>query len=547
VLRFIWGQLRGRPRRTLAMLAGVLVATTGFTVLSAGAVVQRLRVEGAVQENYRPAYDILVRPKGSQTTLEKERGLVAPNYLSGLYGGITLDQVEQVRDVANVEVAAPIAMLGYVFVAIQETIDLTDQVDPTAQRQVFRLTPSWIADRGLTVLDDAPHYVYLTRNEIISGSTWNGEYADGSKTSNPLPGCGTSLEVEPDGRRRQICEFPFPKSTDDGTTALERTALTVWRLAPDGRFVHAQPYEPPVVSDRLTVTVIWRVAMLAAAVDPAAEAALVGLDKAVVSGRYLDQTETPEMVPAPQPVNGQAIFPHRGVASVVANTSYLDEQVTVAVERLGSEAAAVVPGRTWPDWVPRLDATSGTSAGPPRQLSTAPRLGAELSAPTNLLYQPGAVRYRVDESGALRPEVVPPDPRFWEFEGSSIGGADQPPRYAIEDGFRPLTQAGGIGGVPPHFHRVGVFEPAELRGFSPLSGVPMETYQAPEASGADAESRELLGERPLLPNSNPAGYLTAPPLVLTNLASIGYVKPVQYERDPISAIRVLRSGYALPG
>src|SRR5262245_22181597 len=120
VIRFIWAQLRGLPRRSVALLIGVLVATTGFTVLSAQAAISALRVNDDVTANYRAAYDILVRPKGSRTGLEDERGLVRPNYLSGLFGGITMAQLEKVRGVGHVELAAPIAMLGYSRVYLQQ-------------------------------------------------------------------------------------------------------------------------------------------------------------------------------------------------------------------------------------------------------------------------------------------------------------------------------------------------------------------------------------------------------------------------------------------
>lgn len=201
MFRFIWAQLRGRKRRTLALLAGVLVATTGFTVLSAGAAITQLRINGDIQANYRPAYDILVRPKGSRTALEDERGVVRPNYLSGLFGGITQEQLAKVRSTPRVELGAPIAMLGYVRMNLDQAVDLTDRVDRTAQRQMFRLDPSWIADRGLTVLDDAPRYVYLTRDALYAEKFLVGKqpegrlYQDGTELKQFLPDCVATLEV----------------------------------------------------------------------------------------------------------------------------------------------------------------------------------------------------------------------------------------------------------------------------------------------------------------------------------------------------------------
>lgn len=543
MLRIIWGQLRGRPRRTLALLAGMLVATTGFTVLSAGAAVQRLQVDGEVAANYRPAYDILVRPKGSRTDLEEQRGLVAPNYLSGLYGGITSKQVDQVRATGGVAVAAPIAMLGYTFVILEQTVDLTGQVNPALDRQVIRLTPSWIADRGLTVLDDAPLYVYLTRNQIVPSLPEPGTFKDGTRMAQ-LPGCSSVLEVEPDGRRQQICAWHFPTAADTGTTDVERTHLVARQLAPDGRFVAEPQFGPSVVSDRLTVRFTWRVAVLAAAVDPVAEADLIGLDKAVVSGRYLGAEELPEENVEPGMAEASFDVSYTAIPTIMANAPYVDEQVDVSAEQLGAAPAEAIPGRTWSEWVPQLATTGGTPPTPLARSSATPRLGeSDVDTLANLVYQPGPVQYRTDSAGVLHPQVVPPDPGLWQVTGNVGGWADSPPRFAMEDGFRPVTQVGGTTiGRAPMLTPVGEFDPAELRGFSPLSRVPMETYQAPQAEGADQRSTALLDGKPLLPNSNPAGYLNAPPLILTNLASLPAITPMTRTPDPISAVRVRVAG-----
>jgi putative ABC transport system permease protein len=94
--RYVWGQLRNRGRRPLALLVGIVVATTSFTVLTGTAQTSRLRIAGTVTGT-RPAYDILVRPKGSTIGLERSRGLVRENHLSGIFGGITLRQYAAVR------------------------------------------------------------------------------------------------------------------------------------------------------------------------------------------------------------------------------------------------------------------------------------------------------------------------------------------------------------------------------------------------------------------------------------------------------------------
>ena len=93
--RLAWSQLRFRPARLIALLAGMLLATTAFTVLTAASRTSQLRTVGTVSAHFVPAYDILVRPRGSRTRLERQTGTVQPNFLSGIYGGITMSQYGQ--------------------------------------------------------------------------------------------------------------------------------------------------------------------------------------------------------------------------------------------------------------------------------------------------------------------------------------------------------------------------------------------------------------------------------------------------------------------
>ena len=111
--RLAWSQLRFGAVRTVALLAGMLVAATAFTVLTAASRTAQLRTTGTVSAHFRAAYDILVRPRGARSQLEAQTGTVQPNFLSGLYGGITLADYRQIQHLPGVEVAAPVAMVGY--------------------------------------------------------------------------------------------------------------------------------------------------------------------------------------------------------------------------------------------------------------------------------------------------------------------------------------------------------------------------------------------------------------------------------------------------
>jgi hypothetical protein len=542
----ILAQLRGRPWRALALVAGVFAATTGFTVLSGSVDTSQVRATGTVAANYRAAYDVLVRPKGARTKLETQRNLVQPNYLSGLFGGITMGQLAQVRAIPGVEVAAPIATLGYAYATIHQGVDLTDVLDPTARDQVFRLSPSWIADRGLTVIDDAPHYVYVSRNRlyqerVIVGLQPPGPvYTDGTALPHsPFVNCYyTVLEIDPSGVKTPLCVTGVTVGSD-GTTRTERTAIHFWEVEGAGRYADAFGL-PRTTVNRLVVQIDWRVMVGVAAIDPPAEAGLVGLDRAVVSGRYLRPDELPTVQDPGGHVPGYD-FRYLGVPALVANQSYVDEQVEVGVQRLDSSAPPALVGRDFADWVPALAALPGTTTGPPTHSIGQPELGAT-GADLAQLYQSGPPSYTVDAAGELHPQPVTLTPHQWRvaLDGGGEGNA-RPPVFAFDLGFRSFPQPRGPALEAPRHPRsfsVGVFDPQRLRDFSPLSRVPLESYRPPDAPGGDARSRQLLGDQPLLPASSPIGYLAPPALVLINLASLDRIpRPYAQQQAPLNAIR----------
>jgi hypothetical protein len=67
VLRVAIGQLRHRLGRTLALLLGIAVAATSFSVLTGAVETTRVEVRGTVTGSFRSTYDLLVRPGSSYT------------------------------------------------------------------------------------------------------------------------------------------------------------------------------------------------------------------------------------------------------------------------------------------------------------------------------------------------------------------------------------------------------------------------------------------------------------------------------------------------
>ncbi|KKK05233.1 FtsX-like permease family protein [Micromonospora sp. HK10] len=555
MFHLVWGQLRGRAGRSVALLVGVLVATTGFVVLTGATTTSRLAVTGIVERNTAAAYQILVRPKGARTPLEVDRRLVRPNYLSGLFGGITTAQYEQVKAVGGVEVAAPIAMLGHSTAPVPLSFDLTDAVDRGLDRQVIRVEPTFVAERGLSTAPAKPRYVYVTKHRLIY-PRFDGNlnepatpYTDGR--SYPWDDlCGAApREVLPGGQSRPICDPMFGGLQASPATLSERQVwgVTAARLLPDGRFETAdgllEADNAPTTTDRLLLTYQLTVPLLVAAVDPVAENQLVGLDAAVTSGRPLRADD-----PVTESRGGTLLT--RTAPALITSRPFFDSAVRARYTRLTTVQPTTVPPID-------LEQTLGRATGTPAGTGTvdaAAAYRAQLAqglatdgccrGQLQRIIQAGPTTYRELPDGTLRADPVPPaDPAVY---GTQFTFNFLPRPWLAEDtGFRPVRAlAGKEGGATTRYHQwqaVGGFDPEKLAGFSDLGTVPLETYGAPRAEGADEGSRAALGGQPLEPSGNPAGYLSVPPLVLVNLAGVPKLLEdgnSPQRAAPISAIRV---------
>ncbi len=567
MLVFIWRQLHSRAGRSVALLAGMLVATTGFIVLTGATTASRLQVTGTVERNTRAAYEILVRPHGTRTPLETERGLVRPNYLSGLFGGISTAQYDQVRAIAGVEIAAPIAMLGYSTTGVPVPLDLTDAVDRTLDRQVIRIEPTFVAERGLSTATAAPRYVYVTTHPLIYPLRFEGEgedesvrYSDGKSYPSDPDGWGPR-EVLPNGKTAPVHgPQSRPLQNPGGSSERESWSLDAVRLLPDGRFEGpagsmGTGAASSVTTDRLVLSVALSVPFLLAAVDPEAEEQLVGLTHAVVDGRPLRPDE--KAVESGRSPGGSQSIP-----VLATSRPFLDGAVRASYTRLTPGLVAGVPeqelerelGRATgvPAGTSQHEVVSGyrTELGKGSDKREEPLLragiqlgGAECcSGQLQTVLQPGQTEYDVLPNGTLRAGAIPPD--LSAYDDARTFNPLPRPWLADDSAFRPLRPlalASGASAPYREWRAVGIFDPEKLAGFSDLSQVPLETYEPPTAHGADQPSRDALGGQPLLPSGNPAGYLSAPPLLLTTLAAVpklfeGSTSPQR--NAPISAIRV---------
>src|SRR5699024_11650669 len=103
-----------RKERFIVLIIGALIISIGLTYLVGISDVNKGTIVDTLEQRWTASYDIVVRPEGSRSVTE-DKNLLEPNYLSGMSGGISIEQYERIKSIQGVEIAAPIAMIGYGF------------------------------------------------------------------------------------------------------------------------------------------------------------------------------------------------------------------------------------------------------------------------------------------------------------------------------------------------------------------------------------------------------------------------------------------------
>lgn len=548
---FLFGQLRRRRARALVLGAGILIASCAFVLLAASAKTSAIHVRGDVRSNFRAAYDILVRPRGSATPLERRERLVRDNYLSGIFGGITIVQWQKVLRIHGVSVAAPIANLGYILPYGSFSVPITKLINREPV-QLYRLRVTWSADAGLSRYPAGDSYVYFTRRDRIvtgHGFTPGGEIVPGH--SKPLQVCrGLPLSVP---------QRPGPFDPAYNTWIDCYSALT------PGSAIENSAYSQGLPLGTVGTVVGLAVPVEVAAIDPVQEAKLVGLPASVIRGRYLRESDKSTIQ------TGTDGYHSVEVPVLAASRTFVGDRLHVQIERLSGFDPKRVPellaSRGAYRFLTHLGGTTIATRSESASVAYEQLLRGraqfqsahEFESPN--YWTVGPVRYREVGRDTLAPRTTTNPISVWA-NGLffSTGGYMPAPPDERDLQFRRLYEHSGSNFFTrttntyrsAGFRVVGRFDPDKLRGFSPLSRVPLETYYPPllEPRGADAVT--LLHGRALGPSQNLGGYIQQPPLLLTTIRSLApFLNTSNYTnvRDahaPISAIRVRVAGVTGP-
>jgi hypothetical protein len=424
-------------------------------------------------------------------------------------------------------------MIGYTFLAGADiTLRLPRSAVAGKRRQLYRYTTTWVSDGSASRVTGPASYIYLTPNRL--------GFVDQT---------GATVEVLPDRSRVPVCHdllgkaaSPFAPAAQSGSSCFSRVnglGIPVAVGGPGG-----ESYQDPYS------LVVWHFPLLIAAIDPAAEAKLDGLNAAVTSGHYLSESAGPRVISAD---DGQVTI----IPVLAAASSGIGEYAVTRVQRLATPAGP-------PDLdlagMRREAAAPGTAV---QTVRTTPQQAyrkllaiVSSSKSTDPMYQywsVGPTSYRAGKDGSLTPVMVHNPLSVWR-SGDGNSGMLAAPMDNADNQYRTLQRhelsGGGVGqavGYTPALRLVGTFDTEKIEAFDPLTRVPLGGYEPTVAAPASAASRSALDGQGLLPNLNLGGYVSQPVQLVTALSALPALENSNFSgdthaSDPISVIRVRVAG-----
>ena len=509
--------LRRQPGKSALASSGFLLAACALILLSATTQTTLVRGNQIISQNWRPTYDLVVLPPQAKIPADPR---VPSDLLAGYGGGISIKQYEQIKNLPGIEVAAPIAYVGYIQMPVP-SIYFSDHSYPTGYYQL---------DWKLTAFNGLHHIVELQERDmiyIISSSDSTTPVRDSSTTSSHPSDVLATFGGQIDEEIDEVDNSPTPMSPN-GT----------------GTF-------------------------LLAAIDPAAENQLVHLDKSITAGRMLTEQDTVHLdsrIPGnpfvypwsnkPIPTNAIPMLLHRqlpGQITLNATLTLLYHGSMTAAQILAKGGIAYLQQR--PDRQVIFKGTVPRVQNNPQRFSGASLLwdGHTWQVIQTSSSKGIAPFYTLDFSSASAPAGL--NYRIAKAPDGSLAYTLLPQgNQGSEVMFRPLTPLHMVKsdnilkpGGPDAFYdyeAVGEFTNNRLTAQinNPLNWLPENTYTVPPVLlRYDAQGRPVTAAT-LIPTTNPAGYVMQPPLALTTIDAASKL----VGNHSISAIRVRVAGVVTP-
>lgn len=484
--------------RSVVVVIVVALAVAAFSILSASAESSRLDVRDTAASQGRGAFDILVRPNGSRTGIEQARALVQAGYLSENSEGISQADVDTITNMPDVEVAAPIAVIGSKWSDYDYSVKVPKDAYPQpGEQNLTRLTTTYTYDNGASTVVSDP--VYFIQDQRISLED------NGYMTTGGLDAC------EHDTSTREMVATGTAYAWCIGTDDVD------YRSNYFAHFNHAPfPQMFPVI-----------------AVDPEAEARLVGLDNAVTHGQYF-----PKERPKPAQLTSFAHNKATVIPALVSTGYTPGVSSETVVERLPNHLIDTLYRTNSLDSIKgeqgvvihRQEDTAQTALEDITNLAdTAAESRAHLrnallsdSVTLDYLLKPGPVTYTSisDGNSPLAVGEQKTDTRRWNgAEPPSVALRVVPPG-GEDTTFRKLTpyklDLNWMKNKTIMFSHWGTFDAAAVAATAGEAGTQLGAYAALNARAGNDRSEEILGSDTLSPSLNAAGFVArGPSLVIS--------------------------------
>jgi len=513
---YVFTMLRRQPGKSALASSGFLLAACALILLSATTQTTLVRGNQIISQNWRPTYDLVVLPPQAKLPSDPR---VPSDLLAGYGGGISMQQYEQIKSLPGIEVAAPIAYVGYIHMPAP-TIYFSNHSYPTGYYQLDWTLTAFNGQRQIVETHDT--YIFY----LISSNDTTGPVND-SPDQQPPDILRTSLAEQLDEIQTETGDQPAAMSTPDVGT------------------------------------------FLLAGIDPAAENQLVHLDQSIRRGRMLTGQDTVHLdksipgnpwynpylhkavpyvqipmlihrsLPGQIALNAKLTLLYNGPMTpdqIVAKggIAYLQQrsdkhilfQGTVPMVQNDpqrfSGASLLWNGHTWQ--VIKTSSSKGIAPSYNLDLSSA-------SAPAGLSYRSvkapdGSLAYTLLPKGTQGNEVTFRDlTSLHTLKSDSSENPSGPDIYYEYEAIGEFTDNGLA---------------AQIN--NPLNWLPENTYTVPPVVlRYDAQGHPV---KPitLLPTTNLAGYVIQPPLALTTIDAASKL----VGNHSISAIRVRVAGVVTP-
>ncbi|HHW57303.1 MAG TPA: ABC transporter permease [Clostridia bacterium] len=491
MLKYIYRNFIYRKNRLIVMLLGVAILASGLSYLVGISHDSKITVQEELEKRWKSSYDILVLPKDKSFPLEN-LNIMESNQISNFSGGISIKDWEEIKKIEEVEVAAPVSIIGWK--PIMLSFPSFDFKDPGIYRVILK-----------------------------------------TKTTDGLKNYSSSF----------VYYLMWPSSLE--------TVKRLYPLLPDelDKFKEKYGINFPLKSVLKAYDIsfpnvdFYKQVFLIGAIAPEEEAKLVGLDKSVIKGRYFSAGDVPEIKET------QSGIREVKVPVLVMNWPFADIFFEQQIEKLriskidDTELLDILEekgGKKYLDKIPAEKTVFDIKLNPEeihemlkKQLLEG-TMGKELVATGNFYFLPTKVDYSQIESPykdrwpiALdaKPEKIKINEKD-EWINLYLSGVPS---------FRPLEK---VEGKVVYLKPIGFYDVQKLKiSKDPLSEQPMEQYRPAQAQVVLDENK--VPKNPVVtlkPTGSPLEIITSPPTILTTIKSAEAIRGDK----PISAIRVKIKG-----